>query len=62
VDSQKFRGGGTSPRRNGAKLNHALHELVQAPLYIDDTPGAHLMDMHAKTAALRRASGITWGW
>ena len=26
---------------------------MQAPLYIDDTPGAHLMDMHAKLRRLQ---------
>jgi replicative DNA helicase len=35
------------------KLNHALHELVEAPLYIDDTAGVHLMDMHAKLRRLQ---------
>ena len=51
VDSQKFRAGYLSQEER-RKLNHALHELVQAPLYIDDTPGAHLMDMHAKLRRL----------
>jgi replicative DNA helicase len=52
VDGQKFRAGylNQDERR---KLNQALHELVQAPLYIDDTPGAHLMDMHAKLRRLQ---------
>ena len=52
VDSQKFRAGYLSQEER-RKLNHALHELVQAPLYIDDTPGAHLMDMHAKLRRLQ---------
>jgi replicative DNA helicase len=52
VDSQKFRGGYLNQEER-RKLNHALHELVQAPLYIDDTPGAHLMDMHAKLRRLQ---------
>ena len=52
VDSQRFRAGylNQDERR---KLNHALHELVEAPLYIDDTPGIHLMDMHAKLRRLQ---------
>ena len=52
VDSQRFRAGylNQDERR---KLNQALHELVEAPLYIDDTPGAHLMDMHAKLRRLQ---------
>jgi replicative DNA helicase len=52
VDSQKFRQGYLSPDER-RKLSHALHELVEAPLYIDDTPGVHLMDMHAKLRRLR---------
>jgi len=47
VDSQRFRAGFLSQEER-RKLNHALHELVESPLYIDDTPGLHLMDMHAK--------------
>jgi replicative DNA helicase len=52
VDSQKFRAGylNQDERR---KLNHALQELVEAPLYIDDTAGLHLMDMHAKLRRLQ---------
>lgn len=52
VDSQKFRAGylNQDERR---KLNQALHELVEAPLYIDDTAGLHLMDMHAKLRRLQ---------
>ncbi|MBV9506710.1 MAG: replicative DNA helicase [Acidobacteriia bacterium] len=52
VDSQKFRGGYLSQEER-RKLNQALHELVEAPLYIDDTPGIHLMDMHAKLRRLK---------
>jgi replicative DNA helicase len=51
VDSQKFRAGYLNQEER-RKLNHALQELVQAPLYIDDTAGAHLMDMHAKLRRL----------
>jgi len=52
VDSQKFRAGYLSQDERG-KLNRALHELVEAPLYIDDTPGVHLMDLHAKLRRLK---------
>jgi replicative DNA helicase len=52
VDSQKFRAGYLSQEER-RKLNHALHELVEAPLYIDDTPGVHLMDLHAKLRRLK---------
>jgi replicative DNA helicase len=52
VDSQKFRAGYLSQDER-RKLSHALHELVEAPLFIDDTPGIHLMDMHAKLRRLQ---------
>jgi len=52
VDSQKFRAGYLNQEER-RKLSHALHELVEAPLYIDDTPGLHLMDMHAKLRRLK---------
>ena len=52
VDSQRFRAGYLSQEER-RKLNQALHELVEAPLYIDDTAGLHLMDMHAKLRRLK---------
>jgi replicative DNA helicase len=52
VDSQKFRAGYLN-RQEREKLNSALHQLVEAPLYIDDTPGVHLMDIHAKLRRLK---------
>ena len=51
VDSQRFRAGYLTQEER-RKLNHALHELVEAPLYIDDTPGVHLMDMHVHTSII----------
>jgi replicative DNA helicase len=56
VDSQRFRAGYLSQEER-RKLNHALHELVEAPLYIDDTAGIHLMDMHAKLRRLKAERG-----
>jgi replicative DNA helicase len=53
VDSQRFRAGFLSQEER-RKLNHSLHELVEAPLYIDDTSGLHLMDMHAKLRRLQQ--------
>jgi replicative DNA helicase len=52
VDSQRFRAGYLNQEER-RKLNQALHELVEAPLYIDDTSGIHLMDMHAKLRRLQ---------
>jgi replicative DNA helicase len=57
VDSQKFRTGFLSQEER-RKLNHSLHELVEAPLYIDDTSGVHLMDMHAKLRRLQQEHKI----
>jgi replicative DNA helicase len=52
VDSQRFRAGYLNQEER-RKLNHALQELAEAPLYVDDTAGAHLMDMHAKLRRLQ---------
>jgi replicative DNA helicase len=52
VDAHRFRLGyldGEERRR----LQAAASELVEAPLYIDDTSGSHLMDMHAKLRRLK---------
>ncbi len=53
VDSQRFRAGylNQDERR---KLAQASQNLVESPLFIDDTAGLNLMDMHAK---LRRLQG-----
>jgi replicative DNA helicase len=52
VDSQRFRTGylNADERR---RLQTSLTELAQAPIYIDDTAGAHLMDIHAKLRRLQ---------
>jgi len=56
VDSQRFRAGYLTQEER-RKLNHALHELVEAPLFIDDSAGLHLMDMHAKLRRLQAERG-----
>ena len=52
VDSQKFRAGYLNQEER-RKLNQALHELVEAPLHIDDTADMRLMDVHAKLRRLQ---------
>ncbi len=54
VDSQRFRAGylNADERR---KLQQAAQKLVEAPLFIDDTAGANLMDMHAKLRRLQQS-------
>ena len=56
VDSQKFRSGYLNQEER-RKLSQALHELIESPLYIDDTPGVHLMDMHAKLRRMQQERG-----
>jgi replicative DNA helicase len=58
VDQQKFRAGylNQDERRRLAKT---ASELVQAPLFIDDTSGTHLMDIHAKLRRLKAEHGLS---
>lgn len=58
VDQQKFRAGylNQDERR---RLARTAGELVQAPLFIDDTSGANLMDIHAKLRRLRNEHGLS---
>ena len=53
VDSQRFRAGYLNQEER-RKLHHALSQIVESPLYIDDTSGAHLMEMHAKLRRLEQ--------
>ena len=57
VDQHKFRAGylNADERR---RLQVALAELTEAPLFIDDTAGIHLMDIHAKLRRLKVQHGL----
>ncbi len=57
VDQQKFRAGflNQDERR---KLHHAAEQLIDAPLFIDDTPGTTVMDIHAKLRRLKNEHGL----
>ncbi|MCC6365203.1 MAG: replicative DNA helicase [Bryobacterales bacterium] len=57
VDSQKFRAGflNQSERR---QLQMAAAELVEAPLFIDDTASTNIMDIHAKVKRLKAEHGL----
>src|SRR5476649_2023838 len=57
LDRQSFRAG-YLPVEERRKLNQALHELVEAPLYIDDSAALHLMEMHAKLRRLKAERGL----
>jgi replicative DNA helicase len=57
VDSQKFRAGylSTDDRK---RLQKAASELVEAPLFIDDSASTHLMDIHAKLRRHQAEHGL----
>ena len=56
VDQQKFRAGylNSDERR---RLQAALMDLVEAPLFIDDSSNTNLMDIHAKLRRLQSEHG-----
>ncbi|MBK5293658.1 MAG: replicative DNA helicase [Acidobacteriia bacterium] len=58
VDQQKFRLGflNADERR---RLQLAASDLADAPLFIDDTAGANLMDIHAKLRRLKAEHGLS---
>ena len=56
VDSQRFRAGYLNEKER-QMLRAAANQMVEAPLYIDDTSGANLMDMHAKLRKLKQQQG-----
>jgi replicative DNA helicase len=57
VDSQKFRAGYLSADER-KRLQAAASSIVEAPLFIDDTAGIHLMDIHAKLRRLKAEHGL----
>ena len=54
VDQQKFRAGYLNAEER-RRLQTVAMQLVEAPIYIDDTSGVHLMDMHAKLRKLQQS-------
>ena len=54
VDSQKFRAGYLN-EHDRTKLRQAANTMVEAPIYIDDTAGVNMMDMHAKLRRLQQS-------
>ena len=55
VDQQRFRAGYLNADERRA-LQEAMYQMVESPLYIDDTAGTNLMDVHSK---LRRLQGTS---
>src|SRR5580700_11346565 len=56
VDSQKIQKGFLL-REDQEKLSSALERLVEAPIFIDDSPGISLTEMRAKARRLRQSRG-----
>lgn len=56
VDSTKLRSGFLG-REEMAKLTHAMEGLMQAKLFIDDTPGISVTEMRSKARRLRQQEG-----
>ncbi len=57
VDSHKFRTGFLG-KDDLAKIRNGLDALLQAPLYIDDTPGISLTELRAKARRLKHTTGL----
>jgi len=57
VDSHHFRGGYLSQEER-RRLAAGLQQLIHSPLYIDDSAGSHLMEMHAKCRRLKHEHGL----
>lgn len=57
VDQHRFRTGflNEDERR---MLAHVADELMSAPLYLDDSPGVNLMDIHAKLRRVQAEKGL----
>ena len=52
VDQQRFRAGYLSGEERHS-LQDALYRIVESPLYMDDTAGTNLMDVHSKLRRLQ---------
>ena len=57
VDQAKFRNGYLNQEER-RQLQVAAADLVEAPLFIDDTAGINLMDIHAKLRRLKAEHGL----
>jgi len=57
VDSHKFRTGFLG-KEDLVKIRTGIDALLQAPMYIDDTPGISLTELRAKARRLKRQHGL----
>ena len=58
VDQHKFRAGYLNPDER-RKLQVTLANITESPLFLDDTPGVNLMDIHAKLRRLKNQHGLS---
>jgi replicative DNA helicase len=57
VDSHRFRTGYLNEQER-QKLRQAANQMVESPIFIDDTAGVNLMDMHAKLRRMNPKPGL----
>lgn len=57
VDQQRFRAGYLSAEERHS-LQDALYRIVESPIYIDDSAGTNLMDVHSKLRRLQAEQGV----
>ena len=57
VDSHRFRTGYLNEQER-QKLRQAANQMVESPLFIDDSAGVNLMDMHAKLRRMNPKPGL----
>lgn len=58
VDMHKFRAGYLNQEER-RQLQVALATLTESPLFLDDTPGVNLMDIHAKLRRMKSQHGLS---
>jgi replicative DNA helicase len=56
VDSHRFRTG-SFWQEDTRRIQRAMEKLLEAPMFIDDTPGISVTEMRAKTRRLRQSRG-----
>jgi replicative DNA helicase len=57
VDQHRFRAGYLNAEERHA-LQDALYRIVESPIYIDDSAGTNLMDVHSKLRRLQATEGL----
>jgi replicative DNA helicase len=58
VDQHKFRAGYLNEEER-RKLHFALAQITESPLFIDDSAGVNLMDVHSKLRRMKNTTGLS---